>query len=52
MVGTTSGTTKQALKTSQISTEIDAHIVDAFPVQLAISGMKIFILFILFCLHK
>ena len=43
MVGTTLGTTKQAPKPSQIITEINAHIVHAFPIQLANSGTKIFI---------
>ena len=46
MVGTTLGTTKKALKPSQISIGINEHIVHAFPLQLAIYSMKIFLLFV------
>ena len=41
MVCTTSGTTKQAPKPSRISTEINAHVVHAFLVQLQANGTKI-----------
>ena len=46
MACTTSGTTKQAPKPSRISTEINAHIVLAFPVQLRDKGTKIFTSFV------
>ena len=49
MGGTTSGTTKQAPKPSHIITELNVHVKYVFPAQLANSGMKIFILFVLFC---
>ena len=42
MVCTTSGTTKQAPKPSRTSTEINSHVVHAFPVQLRAKGTKIF----------
>ena len=48
MVCTTSDTTKQAPKPSQISTEINAHIVHAFLVQLRAKGTEIFTSFVLF----
>ena len=48
MVCTTSGTAKQAPKPSRISTEIDAHVVHVFPIQLPASGTKIFTSFVLF----
>ena len=41
MVCTILGTTKQAPKPSRISTEINAHVVHAFLVQLRANGTKI-----------
>ena len=41
-------TTKQAPKPSRISTEINAHVLHAFPVQLRAKGTKIFTLFVFF----
>ena len=48
MVCTTLGTTKQALKPSRRSTEINAHVVHAFLAQLRANGTKIVTLFVLF----
>ena len=48
MVCTTSGTTKQAPKPSRISTQINAHVVHAFPLRLRAKGTKIFTSFVLF----
>ena len=48
MVCTTLGTTKQALKPSRISTEINTHVVHAFLAQLRANGTKIVTLFVLF----
>ena len=48
MVCTTSGTTKQTPKPSRISTDINAHVVHAFPVQLRAKGTKIFTSFVFF----
>ena len=48
MVCTTSGTTKQAPKASRVSTEINAHVMHAFVVQLRANGTKIFTSFVLF----
>ena len=55
MVCATSGTTKQAPKPSRISTVANAHVVNAFLVQLRVNGMKFFTSFVLFWLkivHK
>ena len=48
MVCTTSGTTKEAPKPLRISTETNAHLVQALPVQLRANGTKIFTSFVLF----
>ena len=48
MVCITSGTTKEALKPSRISTETNAHVVHAFPIQLRANSTKIFRSFVLF----
>ena len=47
MVCTTSGITKQALKPSRISTEINTYVVHAFLVQLRANGTKIVTSFVL-----
>ena len=48
MVCTTSGTTKQAPKPPRISTEINAQVVHAFPVQFRAKGTKNFTSFVFF----